>query len=632
MTLPPREGAPRARYALLVTVLLTAAVYSGSLIFYSALGGWYFEALKPCMDAGLGLSDFDQAVAFQRCEKPYDQARTAFACLFGLLAAVLGWALLRRLPARLHRRARITRAAGERWQEEAAKAVRSMGGQVVPVVEFGSACREAFTVRAGGRVRIVLPYGVLALPKPEASALLRHECAHVAADDVDRVWLTRAVWWATPVVLALPLPWLKLEKPFTLDYAIRAALLLALVQVVSRSVLRSREHAADLLSTRDSTTGLDALLRRGVAPPRSWLRSLAALHPSFLHRLDVLARGGVERHTRAVEGFAFGALVGLAQPVLSFFIQSALSQETGLRMTTLALSVVPGVLLGYAWGPAVWRSRTAADLRPGLERVASALGLPLGVVVGLALSLVGTGSALLTSVTAWTWSFAVVALVGATALCEGIAALWHQHRPGASPRWDGAIAALLFTGAVEAIFSFRPTMQVAGLAGVWLSMTTAPFLALLAGNLVVAALAWRVAAGRRVRVLLPTVVVTALASVSRLVSAGAVTPENAVEHFEVNGVVAVGAGLVVFLAHAVASGRAGIAEGVAGAWVATPVTALALTLEFGQPQHVLWFALEQAAAYLALLLLLTAVVAAALVAFRDRAPTAPEPVAARSRT
>ncbi|WP_440899619.1 M48 family metalloprotease, partial [Actinosynnema sp.] len=459
MTLPPREaGAPRARYALLVAVLLTAAVCSGNLIFYTAFGEWFGNALKACVNAGADLPPLERAAGFQRCGAPYERARTGFAFLFALLTAALGWVVLRRLPARLHRRAGITRAAGARWQEEAAEAVRALGGRVVPVVEFGSTCREAFTVRAGGRVRIVLPYGVLALPGPEASALLRHECAHVAAGDVDRVWLTRAVWWATPVVLVLPLPRLWSESSFVLDYAIRAALLLALVWVVSRSVLRSREHAADLRSAREDPTALDALLRRAADPPRSWSRSLAALHPSTRRRLEVLARGEVERHVRAVEGFAFGALAGLVQPLLSHFVQSALLPSAGLRVTTLVLALVPGVLLGCAWGPAVWRSRTVADVRPGRDRVASALGLPLGVVVGMALSLIGTGTPLVESATAWTWGFTVVMLVGATALCEGAAALWHRRLPGGSPRWVGVLAALLFTGVLEAVFSFRPAI------------------------------------------------------------------------------------------------------------------------------------------------------------------------------
>ncbi|QUF04903.1 M48 family metalloprotease [Actinosynnema pretiosum subsp. pretiosum] len=633
MTLPPREaGAPRARYALLVAVLLTAAVYSGNLIFYTAFGEWFGTALKACVNAGADLPPLERAAGFQRCGAPYEQARTAFAFLFALLAAALGWVVLRRLPARLHRRAGITRAAGARWQEEAAEAVRSLGGRVVPVVEFGSTCREAFTVRAGGRVRIVLPYGVLALPRPEASALLRHECAHVAAGDVDRVWLTRAVWWATPVVLALPLPWLRTETSFALDYAVRAALLLALVWVVSRSVLRSREHAADLLSTRDSTTGLDALLRRAVDQPRPWFRSLAALHPSTRHRLEVLARGEVERHVRAAEGFAFGALAGLVQPLLSHFVQSALLPSAGLRVTTLALALVPGVLLGCAWGPTVWRSRTTADVRPVRDRLTSALGLPLGVVVGMALSLIGTGTPLIEPATAWTWGFTVVTLIGATALCEGAAALWHRRRPGGSPRWAGALAALLFTGVLEAVFSFRPMIELGGLVGVWLSLTYTPFLALLAGNLVVAALAWRVAAGSRVRVLLLAVAVTVLAAGPRLALAGEATEENALDHLLLNAVLATAAGLVVFAARVVAAGRAGIAEGVAGAWVTTPLTALALTLEFGQPQHVVWLALKQATAHLALLLLLTAAVAAALTAARDRTPVAREPVVEPSRT
>ncbi|WP_410597345.1 M48 family metalloprotease [Amycolatopsis sp. lyj-23] len=613
------------------------------MIFYVVFGQWFGDTLNACGAAAQRLPLLDQLDLwhwFEQCEAPAERVRTGFACIFGLVAFIAGWGLRRRwLPQRLYRRVGRTRVAAARWQDEAAAAVRSMGGRVAPEVVFGSTCREAFTVRIDGRILVVLPYGVLTLPKDEASALLRHECAHVAAGDVDRVWLTQAVWWATPVVMVLPFlaevgrVVIAQGKTFAdlvftaynLEYTIRSAALLALVWLVARSVLRAREHQADLLSSQDSSDALKALLGRGQQTPRTLLTAFRAIHPPLQQRLDVLERRGVERHTRVAEGFAFGALIGIVQPVLWFFVESLIIPLADLSVSTLAAALVPGVLLGGAWGMTAWYAHTADDARSALARTVSALGLPLGVVLGLALSLTGDGSSLFETKTLLQWGFAAVALIGAASTYGGIAALWHRYRPDTSPWWAVLVAVLLFTGAIELVIAFNvaiefdPVVASGGSVGMWLFMTAVPRWGLLVGQCVVAVVVWRTVKGARRRLLLLTVIVSVLIAVPRLLFFVPLTEETKSDYLMFNGVLAAAAGLAVFLVCVAIDGRAGIATGVACAWPAALLTVLALTLKFDHPMAAIWFSVMNAAEILtSSLLMISAVAAVVSVRSSDR--------------
>ncbi|OXM44815.1 hypothetical protein CFP75_33375 [Amycolatopsis alba DSM 44262] len=388
------------------------------------------------------------------------------------------------------------------------------------------------------------------------------------------------------------------------DYVTRYARMAALL--TQHRQVRHLLADADLLSAGASPAALGMLLRRGRDEPRSFRRSLWALHPPLRRRLDVLDRGDIERHTRAEEGFAFGALIGVVQPTLSFFLEPLLQPIADLRMTVL----VAVLLLGYAWGTTVWRAHTADDAQPVFDRVVSVLGLPAGVVLGLAFSLTGTGSEPFEAVTLWHWALGGAALIGAASLCGGIAALWHRHRPGTSPWWVGLVAVLVFTGAIELIDSLGAAVKLGGVVEIWLGMTAEPWWALLAGEIVIAVVAWLLATGARLRMLCLAVVISLPVAVSRLIFSAPILRENALDHLLLDGVVASVAGLVAFLICVVAGGRAGVAAGVACAWPAALLTALVLTLKFNHPMDLAWLSVRQVAANLApALLLLTALTA-----------------------
>ncbi|MFF1608669.1 hypothetical protein ACFVYA_12875 [Amycolatopsis sp. NPDC058278] len=240
----------------------------------------------------------------------------------------------------------------------------------------------------------------------------------------------------------------------------------------------------------------------------------------------------------------------------------------------------------------------------------------MGVAVGLALSLTGTGSPLFAAEALRSWGFAAAALIGAAALAGGIAALWHRHRPGEVPWWGGPVAALLFAGAVELTYTFTAAGSVGGVTEIRLMLTGQPWWALLTAHGVVAVLAWRAATGVRLRLLLIAATVSVFVVLPRLAMADSVTVENATDHIVFDGLVASGAGLAVFLGCAVIGGRAGVAVGAAGAWLAALLTALALTLAFAHPTAMAWYSVRQAVLTLAPALLLVAGISAVAVGRR----------------
>ncbi|MCS7479388.1 M48 family metalloprotease [Umezawaea endophytica] len=627
--LPRAVGSTRARYALLIGVPVMAAVYAGTQLYFQVDDGW-FTAARACR------SEVADAQRLDLCMAPAERLRIGWSAGVGLVAVLVGAVLLRVLPARLHGRVGRVRRAGDHWQRAAADAVRSMGGRDVPLVEFASATREAFTVRVRGRTRVVLPNGVLALPAAEANALLRHECAHVVAGDVGRVWLTRGVWWATPVILVLPLVvdlalgltardpgadhylWSAANR----DYVIRSVLLMALVWFVSRDVLRSREHEADLLSTRQGgdRAALAALLGRGRDAAVSRVRGLTALHPTSARRLTALDEDGRGGHARGVEGLAFGALAGNVLLVGVYFVAPLFTAVPdpvlAVHLADVAVALVPGALLGYAWGTTVWQAAGVGDDRPWRSRLVAALGLPLGALLGLALALTGGGVPWEgVSAASW-WLILPVALVGTAGLCAGASAAHGRHRGGPAPRWTGPLVAVLFIGAITPLQRYVALLGVAGWDVVLEYVLLVPSWVLLAGQFAVAAGIWWWSGGVRLRLLAVTAAAVALVAGPRLWLVGPATLDTVVAQQRVDVLLATAAGLAVALLLVLVRGRVGLGLGIAASWVTTAAVAAVLPLRFDHPGEVLYHYLVPSLSFLAVGLF---VLAATTVLVRDRA-------------
>ncbi|MBB5808876.1 Zn-dependent protease with chaperone function [Saccharothrix ecbatanensis] len=437
----------RGRFVLLIFTLLVAGTgvgYSVYLVLYASIYSGPSTCNQYIFEVPRGGSEltaeqealyqlFTECITLERLG--YDGAMFAGA---GLVLGV-GLVLARVLPRRLVRRAGRTRLAGPRWQEMARDAVASMGGLVVPEVRFGPfTLHEPFSVRSAGKLLVILPPAVQALPAGQARAVLRHECAHVVAGDVGLVWLTSAVLRGLPAMLLLPIPLafvVALADPdltvpgmfvgdyYWLEYGVSALLLSAAALAVSAAVVRSREHEADLRAVEgESSEPLLALLQRPDAPHRSWWQRRLAAHPSFSARRAVLDRGDLLRHGRVVEAAAFGLLVGMCANASEFMLMPLLQLVDDRGASSLMVApVVLGTLLAIGWGLALWRS--AASGAQG-RNLGALVALPSGVLAGSAANFGGLAQG---GVPFGSWSRAAevfVAVACAAALSLALATSW----------------------------------------------------------------------------------------------------------------------------------------------------------------------------------------------------------------
>lgn len=597
----------RGRYVLLVVVLLLAGAFAGGLLFDQFSGRSWIEAMGACRQSVNYSPDdsptdvFAKAQQDSRCTAPFRQRRALVQFGGGVLVLSLGLGLMQWLPYRLLQRAGPMRLAPDKWQAMGDEAVRSLRGRGKPEVHFGPfSLREAFTVRLRRRTRIVLPPTVEIIPLEQAAAIVRHESAHVAAGDVGVVWLTRGVLWALPPVLVLPFVLAAAEgvlsadktvaqmvwQPFWGEYAIRAVLLLLLTVVVSSSVLRSREHEADLRSVEGrSAHALRMLLGRSAERPSSLWGRWTALHPPLERRLAVLDRGDFIRHARVIEGVTFGLFAGMTLQAAQYLVLPMLG-TTPLDPYSLLLGpLVTGTLLAFGWGTALWRfARTSPTGTPD-NRAGALLGLPVGVALGLLFDFSQTGTNV-APFGQWSIMVAVPLMVaGAGALSLALAGAW-VRRQGTAPTtsawmWPLVVMAnvVLF---VAAVWIGQQFGVVAPTPDDWFSgyaetIRTAQFADQVVIGLVgVGMLAWRWA-GRRLLLLATCVLAAAVAVTGRLLLPIAIDRPTPSQLVYLDWWVAATAGIGCLLGVLLVRGGAGLGWALATAPVAT-LLAAAVTL------------------------------------------------------
>ncbi|MFI9010954.1 M48 family metalloprotease [Actinosynnema sp. NPDC053489] len=615
VTAPGTAAAPRpgtsvlARYALLLLIPVLAAGFAADLEFYPLFGERYGAAVRECAASVGAVATTDLLEVSQdffRCKAVADRGRIGFALAGGAVALLIGVGLVRLLPRRLYRRAGRMRPAGQRWQLAAAEAIRSMGGRVVPLVVLASDCREPFTVRVAGGVQIVLPRGVVTLPDDQARAVVRHECAHVVAGDLGRVWLTRGVWWATPLILAVPVvdqavrAALRpdhtvaelLSTEFWIVYGTRCALLLAVLWVVARGVLRGREHEADLLSAADDTgrVGLRALLAQRRASGRSSgfevVRRFTALHPSFDRRLTVVDGGTVNLAARAVEGVSFGALGGCTMLLVSHFVRPLAAGAEHPGLTALLAALVPGVLLATARGAVRRTGAGGAALTRGSapHRVATTLALPAGAVIGLNLAPTGVVAPWdVIGYSSWLWVLTAFLVAGASVVGAAFDRPPDPSTGRGARWWAGVGTAALYVGAVAVPEQIAAAVQMADAVdlepGVLALLVAAavPSWALLTGQAVVVFAEVRRRGRARWTAAAVALGVAAVVAAARLTTAAPITRDTGEEQVLADILPAAGAGVASALAVALVV-RAGHGLATAAGWTATALVAVTLAL------------------------------------------------------
>jgi Zn-dependent protease with chaperone function len=582
---------------MLAAVLLLAGVFSGLLLHDQVLGVQWAADLRACTHYLAGQPDADAVQHFLDCTAPAQFRRAAISLGGGAAVLLVSWALLYVLPRRLMRRAGPFTPA-TRWSSCADTA--SLGRRTPDVVFGRFSLREAFTVRAEGRTRVVLPPAMARLPDDEADALVRHELAHVAAGDVRMVWLVRAVWWAVPPVLALPLVAVGIRtissgdpvlthtiwNPFWAEYVVRVALLVAITAAIAASVLRSREHEADLRSCQaHSSVGLRALLTRSTRVPRSWWQLLRALHPTAAQRLDVLERGELLGYGRLIEGVAFGALATMIAQATTQIVNPLLSPVNLSLEATVIAACVGGLLLSLGWGTALWQvARSSADSAVPRQQLGALVGLPVGGAIGLLLDLSGTGT--FSDGPSGTWPLLLtvpLALGSAGGLSSALARLWRSRSGKPRHIWllAGTVNTILFVSALSigyaaGIFIAFTRDWLIGLTMIWQGAVAGEPLAI--GMLVISAVVWAQTRGR------PTLAATALVAAAVVVAGRWVLPSDATtigDAVHLDLWAAAAAATAGLIANLVTRGRAGLLPGLATAVLAVLVAAVALALYHG---------------------------------------------------
>jgi Zn-dependent protease with chaperone function len=356
-------------------------------------------------------------------------------------------------------------------------------------------------------------------------AVVLHELAHLANRDVNKTYLTIAIWRSFVAVAMLPLV---LAFVFVDDVsgwserlrvAAALAVLTGLVYLTRNAVLREREVYADARSaTYDGSDGAlrDAVSRlRAVKGPRWW--AVMGSHPLPEQRMRAIDDPGTLLRIRLWELFAAGMVTAAIAANLSFLMTVVIPTQPMIRGAVPGLVCVPG--LGAPLGIAVWRAGSRAlPRRPPIRAVVLPavvltagflLGAPVafvsfqveglsGLVPSDGLTVVIAGFALLAgslALAAWTasatrtvfalapdrrWAPGAVVAAGALAVAPWLAVwfLFYQHLqlpwwlPGSVPTPDAGIgwyATLArWAGSLVVPLMFLYPLTLPGLVLLWL--------------------------------------------------------------------------------------------------------------------------------------------------------------------
>ena len=244
-----------------------------------------------------------------------------------------------------------------------------------------AAQRDAFVFGLPGRYTIVLPTALVVRHRQAAmfDPVVRHELAHIGRRDVPFAWLATGVWVAAIPVLVAPLVVAAARRDFSLmpEYLWRAAVVMAVLWLVQRQALRSREHDADLHAARQAGDWrpLCSVLELNRSTPGWWRRFLSH-HPTIAQRLDVLTDPGRVRGVSFVDALAAGFLTALLLPLIHSVLLVTVTGTDLVAWTPHISAALVGPITGLAVGVGLWRQAL-------IDRVTGATTWPGGAVFGV---------------------------------------------------------------------------------------------------------------------------------------------------------------------------------------------------------------------------------------------------------
>ncbi|HEY3080496.1 MAG TPA: M48 family metalloprotease [Chloroflexota bacterium] len=237
-----------------------------------------------------------------------------------------------------------------------------------------------------GQYHVSLTGGLVVLYATDRArfrAIMLHELAHLHNADVDKTYLSVAVWEAFLALALLPSA---ASLAFSRSAGDALALgwrmlpLAALVFVTRNAVLRARERYADVrASVWDGPEGaLDRVLAELPRMRGPWWRRVLDFHPSASSRRRTLADPSRLLRIGFWESFGTGLAAGLALPnVVRLMGLLVPLGQIPVRPLVAALLFVP-LAVGVI-GVGTWRSTFAAMVRGQRPRGVGRLGLGLGV-------------------------------------------------------------------------------------------------------------------------------------------------------------------------------------------------------------------------------------------------------------
>jgi hypothetical protein len=258
--------------------------------------------------------------------------------------------------------------------------------------------------RAGDRA-VRLDNGLVRLyeaDEPRFRAIVLHELAHLRNRDVDKAYLTIAIWWAFVAVAFVPMLLLAVQPrllygpsnwrqwgvhgSWTATGLVLGSLLAltALVYLTRNAILRLRESHADAVAATHNRKALACVIRKLPEQPR-WRR--LGTHPSKEDRAAVVKEPAKLLRIRAWELFGVGLAAGTLGTNLNIFTGQLFVFNSALGAAAIAVpiwSFMIGALVAGLWR--VTDPRAEAGPWPRLWLVPAA-ALVAGYVVGEPLSL-----------------------------------------------------------------------------------------------------------------------------------------------------------------------------------------------------------------------------------------------------
>jgi Zn-dependent protease with chaperone function len=529
---PPRRLSPFVLPSATATqfVLLVVALLGGSIFVYNYLfvitQSRFTRAIDRCLsDANDQLAaradGHSVVVTYEACWRGISRTNSLLV-LAGLAGLLLVAGLLYLMHPVLYRiRHRLTpldEAAAPGLTEQ----FRSLAAQaglrrpptllerpVLSVDAYSFGLRSKYVVLHKGLIRC-LP------ARPDVvEAYLRHEIGHVRNADIALTQFVLAAWRA--FILAALVPFIIIQGTHLSGLTVRVVVTMALILLViytgTLSVLRLREHYADVRATIADGPGgaLGSLMTTAAERVRSgWRRHLRwhkRRHPSEDLRRDVVRDPARLLRLGLLPMLVAGLSLGIGTRSFPKLLSSLWTGADPSLLTffTALFRLAVGILVAGVIGMAGWRAAVAAIVSrtrlPGAT--APGITLAIGIVVGTSINNLETGTwwgQLTTEPVAGVITGAVLAAICVFFLQWSIvsAALWLEVTPSAQWRrqalWAvpmaGVMGGLLFTGWFDAMAKGPLT----GLASLLNDLTN--------GQLAIAAivaLAWPLAAGLRRR-------------------------------------------------------------------------------------------------------------------------------------